>query len=155
VGGDARERARGVARSRALGIEARCHWLPPEPLESLGPLMSEAAILAAPRLRGINTPMKIFPFLHSGKPVLLTRLPTHTQLLDDRTAFLVEPDAPSVAAGLLRLVRDPDLRNRLGEAGVAFVEANHTYAAHRERLRAAYLSIAEVLAENSKLEASC
>ncbi len=152
VGGTPAERARGDARSREAGVAERCHWLPPEPLEHLAGLIAEATILAAPRLRGINTPMKVFPFLHSGKPVLLTRLPTHTQLLDDRVACLVDPTPEALGAGLLRLLGDPELREALGRAGVAFVERGHTYEAYRERIHAAYASIAGAIASGGNAE---
>ena len=54
-------------------------------------LLGEADVLVSPRLKGLNTPMKIYSYLDSGTAVLATRLRTHTQVLDDRTAYLVDP----------------------------------------------------------------
>ena len=53
-----------------LGIAERVHFTGPRPLEELGECLAEADILAAPRIRGINTPMKVFSYLHSGRPVV-------------------------------------------------------------------------------------
>ena len=50
-------------------------------------------MLVSPRLKGLNTPMKIYSYLDSGSAVLATRLRTHTQVLDDRLAYLVDPGA--------------------------------------------------------------
>lgn len=138
IGGTPAEIRRFESRSEALGVRSDTRWLPPRPLEALGDLLVEADILAAPRLRGINTPMKVFPYLHSGTPVLLTRLPTHTQLLDETVAMLAEPTPDAFAEALGALIDDDHLRARIGEAGRRFVEANHTYDAHRTRLHRAY-----------------
>ena len=57
----------------ALCISDHVHFLGPIPLEKLDHYLADADILVAPRITGVNTPMKIFPYMHSGKPVLLTR----------------------------------------------------------------------------------
>ncbi len=75
-------------QAESLGIADRVHFLGRWPAEKLDELLAEADILTAPRIRGINTPQKIFPYMHSGRPVLLTDLPTHTQLLDGSVACL-------------------------------------------------------------------
>ena len=39
-------------------------------------------VLVSPRSRGTNTPLKIYQYLRSGKPIVATRLLTHTQVLE-------------------------------------------------------------------------
>jgi glycosyltransferase involved in cell wall biosynthesis len=82
--------------------------------------------------------MKIFPYLHSGRPVLATDLRTHNQILTSNEAYLAPADPEGFAKGMLDLANDPSLRERLGRQGRAFVEQNHTYDAHRSRLNKAY-----------------
>lgn len=125
-------------RARRLGIESRTHFLGPWPNNRIGEMLAEARILSAPRIRGINTPMKIFPYLHSGKPLLATDLPTHSQLLDSSTAMLAPPEPEPFSAAILRLEKDPDLRASLGRNGRALVEANHTFQAHQQRVNHLY-----------------
>ena len=60
----------------------------------------------SPRLKGLNTPMKIYSYLDSGSAVLATRLRTHTQVLDDELAYLVEPEPAALGRGLAALLRD-------------------------------------------------
>lgn len=125
-------------KARELGIDRRCFLLGPRPYDELDSYLAEADVLACPRICGINTPMKVFAYLHSGKPVLATDLPTHNQVLTSAEAFLAPAEPAGFAAGMVRLARDPALRERLGRAGRAFVEKGHTFAAHRLRLMEAY-----------------
>jgi glycosyltransferase involved in cell wall biosynthesis len=125
-------------RAEDLGIQERAFFLGPKPFSRLDEYLCEADILVAPRLRGINTPMKIFPYMHSGRAVLLTNLPTHTQLVSSEQAYLADPTAAGFAAAINRLAGDRELRERLGRNGYAFVESNHTYDAHKRRVMEAY-----------------
>lgn len=138
VGGSAESIDRYRTEADRLGVAGRTFFLGPRPFEELGDYLASADVLVCPRTRGINTPMKIFPYLHSGKPVLATDLRTHNQILTDEEAYLAPAEPPDFAEGMLELARDPALRERLGRAGRAFVERNHTFEAHRERLNDAY-----------------
>ena len=65
--------------------------------------------------------------------MLATRLRTHTQVLDDRTAYLVDPDpAPSATASPL-CSATRSLRERLASQAKAYVQREFTpEAAHRK-----------------------
>ena len=96
----------------------------------------------------MNTPMKIFPYLHSGRPLLATRLPTHTQLLDDSHAMLADPDPAAFADAWVRLIEDRALAARLGAAGRQLVLDAHLYHHHRERVWALYALVEQAVAES-------
>jgi glycosyltransferase involved in cell wall biosynthesis len=100
--------------------------------------LAEADILVAPRIKGVNTPMKIFPYMHSGKAVLVTDLITHNQLLTDEEVCLAEAVPPVFGRALAKLAQDRSLRERLGEAGRRFVERNHVFEAHQRRVDELY-----------------
>ena len=125
-------------KSKNLGIENRTHFLGPKPFDKLDQYLAEADILACPRIRGVNTPMKIFPYLHSGKPVLATDLYTHNQLLTKKEAYLASADPEGFSEGMIALSEDENLRQQIGKSGREFVEKNHTYPAHQKRLNGAY-----------------
>ena len=96
-------------------------------------LLRQAQVLVSPRIAGLNTPMKIYSYLDSGTAVLATRLPTHTQILDDQTAYLVSPDPKSMGRGLADLLCDEALRERLAARAKDFVQEEFTpEAAHRK-----------------------
>lgn len=121
-----------------LGLDGHAHFIGRWPVDKLGELLGQADVLVAPRTRGINTPQKIFPYMHSGKAVLLTDLPTHTQIVDDTVCMLGQPTPAGFANAIDRLASDAELRARLGAAGRAFVERDHVYEAHRRRVDRLY-----------------
>jgi len=74
-----------------------------------------ADILLTSRSMGTNVPLKLYSYMKSGKPIVATRIYSHTQLLDDETAVLADPEGAAFAAGIERLVADRGLRRRLAE----------------------------------------
>jgi glycosyltransferase involved in cell wall biosynthesis len=133
VGGLKEDIARYGRHASQLGIASRVHFLGQRPISALDELFRRADVLVSPRLKGLNTPMKIYSYLDSGTAVLATRLRTHTQVLDDRTAYLVEPDPEALGDGLAELLTDPVLRERLASQAKAYVQQEFTpEAAHRK-----------------------
>jgi glycosyltransferase involved in cell wall biosynthesis len=133
VGGLEEDIAHYGRRATQLGISTRVHFLGPKPISELERLFRRADVLVSPRLKGLNTPMKIYSYLDSGTAVLATRLKTHTQVLDDRTAYLVEPDPEALGDGLVELLSDPVLREKLASQAKAYVQREFTpEAAHRK-----------------------
>ncbi|MFO7655402.1 MAG: glycosyltransferase family 4 protein [Candidatus Krumholzibacteriia bacterium] len=133
------ERYRRLASQLGIGHEVR--FLGPRPLEDLGAYLAQADVVVSPRTRGNNTPMKVYSYLASGKPLLATKIDSHTQVLDDEVACLVTPDADGVATGIARLAGSPDLRARLGEAGARRAAERHTWPVFRRTLADAYAGI--------------
>ena len=107
IGGNDEDILRYRAKAEDMGIGEVTHFLGPRPLSSLGAYLRTADILVSPRLKGVNTPMKVYSYLDSGQPVLATALSTHTQVIGDDIAMLVEPTPKGVAQGLLKLIEDP------------------------------------------------
>jgi len=138
IGGNEAHIAQYREKASRLGITHRTFFFGPRPFEHLGDYLAGSDVLVCPRIKGINTPMKIFPYLHSGQPVLATDLRTHNQILTSEEAYLAPAHPEGFAEGMLALANDPSLRARLGQQGRAFVEQNHTYDAHRGRLNSAY-----------------
>ena len=138
VGGLEEDIAYYGRRATQLGISTRVHFLGPKPISALDGLFRRADVLVSPRLKGLNTPMKIYSYLDSGTAVLATRLRTHTQVLDDRTAYLVEPDPEALGDGLVELLSDPVLRERLASHAKAYVQQEFTPEAAHRKLRSFY-----------------
>jgi len=57
--------------------------------------------------------MKIYSYLDAGRPLVATRLATHTQVLNDAVALLAEPTPEAMANALIRLLEDKSLADRL------------------------------------------
>jgi glycosyltransferase involved in cell wall biosynthesis len=138
VGGpaEAAERFRAIAARR--GLDGRLRFVGPRPMAQLNNLLAQADILLSPRTQGRNTPLKLYSYMDSRRAILATRLSTHTQVLDDSTALLVEADAGEFARGLLRLVADEKLRRRLAEAAKRRVARRYSLTSFNARVRDIY-----------------
>ncbi|HET7313788.1 glycosyltransferase family 4 protein [Salinisphaera sp.] len=123
-------------KAGTLGIADHVTFAGPKPVAELGMHLRSATIAASPRIQGRNTPMKVYSYLDSGRPLLATRLPTHTQVLDDEIAMLVDPNPEDVARGLRALLADSELRARIATAARSRVAAEFTPAAYRRKLNA-------------------
>ena len=123
-------------RAEGLGIAEQVSLMGPRPVERIGQYLAQATVVCSPRTKGRNTPMKVYSYLDSGRPLLATRLPTHTQVLDDGIAMLVEPEPADMARGIHTLFADPALRARLAAAARERVQAEFSPAAYRRKLAA-------------------
>ena len=94
-------------------------------------------VLVSPRSRGTNTPLKIYQYLRSGKPIVATRLLTHTQVLSDETAILTEPLPSAFAAGIVAALNDPQRAEALGRRAQHLAETKYSYDAYLEKTREA------------------
>jgi glycosyltransferase involved in cell wall biosynthesis len=141
VGGRKDDIERYGRRASALGIGQAVHFLGPKPVSELGDLLREADVLVSPRLKGTNTPMKIYSYLDSGTAVLATRLRTHTQVLDERTAYLVDPEPVALGTGLAKLLQDDSLREGLAARAKDHVRREFTPEAAARKLADFYSTI--------------
>jgi glycosyltransferase involved in cell wall biosynthesis len=141
IGGAPDEVARIRSLVRKLHLEERVYLLGPRPLAQLTGFLEQADILVSPRLRGSNTPMKVYSYMNSGTSILATRIASHTQVLDDDCAFLVEPNAQALAKGLAALAADAALRTRLGAAARRLAVERYSLEAFRRKVCAAYQTL--------------
>lgn len=97
-----------------------------------------ADVLLSPRVKGTNTPLKIYTYLKTGKPVVATDLPTHTQVLNGEIAILAKPEKMAYSEGILLLLKEKGLRERLGGRGKDFVEKNFNREMFDKKIASAY-----------------
>lgn len=146
MGGEPGEIERLQVRAADLGAADRCFFSGKRPPSELPVFLALADVLASPRVKGENTPFKIYTYLASGKPLVATRIPTHTQLLDETTAFLVEPGPEGLAAGIRSALEDPDEARARAERGYALVERDYSKERYREKVARAYAEIERLVA---------
>jgi glycosyltransferase involved in cell wall biosynthesis len=150
IGGDGESLAHYRRRAGELGIAESVVFLGPRPVECLGAYLRRATVLVSPRIHGENTPMKVYSYLDSGRPVLATRLPTHTQVLTDDVARLVEPEPEPMGRALAELLRDPGLRECLAAAARDLTQREFTPQAFEGKLLRFYDSIEERIREERR-----
>ena len=107
VGGDPEQVEAARRAAAAAGIGEATIFTGQRPAEEIPAFLDAASVLVSPRSSGTNTPLKIYQYLRSGRPIVATRLRTHTQVLDDEVAILVDPTAEKLAGGIVRAFTDP------------------------------------------------
>ncbi len=145
IGGSDMDIKRYKDKSNDLNIENKVHFIGWRPISQLNFYLEQSDIVVSPRIEGQNTPMKIYSYLDSGKPLLATRLPTHTQVLDDNIAYLVEPEPVDFANGLATLLKDKLLRRKLAQKAKERVQKEFSYEAFQRKLLTFYSSLQESL----------
>jgi glycosyltransferase involved in cell wall biosynthesis len=110
------------------------------PAEALA-YLEAADIAVSPRRDGTSIPLKIYTYLQSGKPLVVTNSLAHTQVLSADTAILVDPTPEALAAGILRLAVDPALGQALGARARALALEKFSAADHLEKLADLYQSL--------------
>lgn len=86
-----------------------------------------ADVLVSPRIEGNNTPLKIYSYLRSGKPIIATNLLTHTQVLSSEVAVLTEPTPKAFAEGIIAVLKDSRIRSTLSENAKKLAEEKYSY----------------------------
>jgi glycosyltransferase involved in cell wall biosynthesis len=115
VGGESAQVAAAAEVARTHGA-GNVVFTGQQPAREIPAFVQAAAILASPRIRGTNTPLKIYSYLRSGTPIVATNLLTHTQVLSADVARLAAPEAAPFAAAIGGLLDDAESRRGLAAA---------------------------------------
>jgi glycosyltransferase involved in cell wall biosynthesis len=129
------EQARAEAGAR--GLANHVIFAGQRAAEEIPEYLAAADLLVSPRSQGTNTPLKIYQYLRSGRPIVATRLLTHTQVLDDDVAVLTDASAQGFAEGILRAVADPAGARELGVRAKRLADTKYSYEAYLNRTRQA------------------
>lgn len=98
----------------------------------LAPYQLQVAASSGGDIAAFLSPMKLFEYLASGRPILASQLPVLREILNDENATLLPgKDADAWAAALQSLAADPGARERLGAA------ARHSAQGYSWQARAA------------------
>jgi glycosyltransferase involved in cell wall biosynthesis len=129
IGGDGPERARILERASQLGIADRVHLLGKVSTDEVPRLMCEADVFVLPSVpesSGYNETLGVvlLEALASGTPCVASRTGGIPDAVEDGVdGYLVTPgDSNELATCIIRLLRDEDLRERMGQAGRQKVE---------------------------------
>jgi glycosyltransferase involved in cell wall biosynthesis len=138
IGGTAAQVKSYQGYADRLGLAASVSLMGSQPVSHLAGFLAQADVLVSAQLQEINTPMKIYSYLASGKAILATDISAHRAVVSENCAVLADPNPEAFAAALTRLLLDPHMRRRLGEAGLRLVSDRYDYSNFRQTLWAAY-----------------
>ncbi len=143
-----------LRRDAGLGEDAarKIVFLGRMPPEEIPDYLAAADVLVSPRLGGANTPLKLLDYLKAGRAIVATDVPANRYILDESVAILVPPTADGLAEGMLKALRDEELRRRLGRAGYDLIQKEYGFERYRERLGACY---EEVLSQRTRKRLRC
>ncbi len=103
-----------------------------------------ADVLVTPRIEGNNTPLKIYSYLRSAKPIVATKHMTHTQVLDESVAVLTECDPLSFSNGLLKILSDDKLKQSIVANAKNLAEKKYSYQAYIKKTHDIYEYLEQV-----------
>jgi glycosyltransferase involved in cell wall biosynthesis len=138
VGGEPVQVEAAKAKATAAGASMVMVFTGQQPAKEIPGFVQAADLLVSPRMRGTNTPLKIYSYLRSGKPIVATNLLTHTQVLTPAIARLVDPGAQPLADAMLQLIEQPAERARLAAAAAAVAQEKYSRQSYLLRTAQAY-----------------
>jgi glycosyltransferase involved in cell wall biosynthesis len=116
IGGDKNSIEQFRKRGLELGIEQNVILKEKVPVEQVNHYLDVAKVLVSPRKSGTNTPLKIYSYLRSGRPIVATNLITHTQVLNPEIAVLTDPEPESFAKGIIEALSNPEMTKMVERA---------------------------------------
>jgi glycosyltransferase involved in cell wall biosynthesis len=135
VGGAPAQVAQYRAVADALGLDGSVRFTGRVTPATARSLSRQATVLTSPRVKGTNTPLKIYEQLASGIPLVATRIHSHTQILDDDVCFLVEPTARAMADGILEAITDSNKREAVTCKALALYDSRYSRHVYKEKVR--------------------
>jgi glycosyltransferase involved in cell wall biosynthesis len=138
VGGEPHQIESLHRRAARCGVDGAVRLVGKRPVDQMPEFMAMASVLVSPRLEPHVTPLKIYAYMASGRPIVATDLPTHTDVLDLNSAILAPPSAEGLAEGIVRAFNEPARSVRLGLRARQLVEREHTYEAFKGQLAEVY-----------------
>ncbi len=135
MGGEPQQVETARARVAAAGIAASVLFTGQRPAGDVPAYLDAADVLVSPRSTGTNTPLKLYQYLRSGRPIVATRLLTHTQVLDDDTSILTPATPAGYARGIVDAVSDPARARAIGARAKAMADVKYSEAAYLAKTR--------------------
>jgi glycosyltransferase involved in cell wall biosynthesis len=117
------------------GIGQHCLFTGRVPKDLAKYYADHANIQLSPRISGTNTPLKIYEQLARGLPLVATNIFSHTQVLTDEVAFLVEPEPESIANGILTAMRSPEEGQRRAHNAQKLYEEKYSRRVYKEKMK--------------------
>lgn len=161
VGGgpdEQRERATLESQARSLAVADDVIFTGSRPAEEMPVFFALADVFASPRMSGTNTPLKIYSYLQATKPLVATRILSHTYALNDEVAFLAAPEAHQFASALRTALsseaEDVAQQGQRAQAGRALVESRFSRTIFLQRLSELYRGAEQRFMETHRVKSS-
>lgn len=141
VGGNVDQIEHYQEQVRQYGLEQNVQFCGSVSPEKAMAFLEIAALLVSPRIEGMSIPLKIYSYLLSGKPCVATRMPAHTQVLNDEIAWLVEPTKEAFAEGILRALEEQERSSRMGKQAQRYAREKYNFHDYVAKVHRIYQAI--------------
>ena len=136
--GSGEERSELEALVNALGVNDSVIFAGNGPLEDMGSFMALSDVLVSPRSEGENTPLKLYSYMAAKRPIVATRILSHTQVLSDKNAFLGEASPEGLAEAIALSLQDAVTANKKAELAYELVRTRYSRESFETKLLALY-----------------
>jgi glycosyltransferase involved in cell wall biosynthesis len=117
------------------GVGMACHFTGRVPQAQAKHYANHATVQISSRVSGTNTPLKVYEQLSRGVPIVATNIYSHTQVLDDSVAFLVEPTPDDMAQGILRALQHPEEAQQKARNAQELYETRYSRRVYTEKMK--------------------
>lgn len=148
VGGNQDEISRLRSEAKSLGVVHKLLFLGKRPPGEIPSLLRAADVLVSPRRGGINPPAKIYSYMQSGRPSVLTDIPAHTTIVGADAAVLTPVDPRGISDGIVWALTHPvEAEAKASRARELAME--YTPELQTRRILDAYDRVSEMCAERA------
>jgi glycosyltransferase involved in cell wall biosynthesis len=135
VGGTPQQVDEYCSLADRCGIGQHCHFTG-RVVQSLAKYYSNHAdVQISSRVSGTNTPLKVYEQLERGIPIVATDIYSHTQVLNNEVAFLVEPTHEGMAQGIIQALTNHEEAQRRAENARTLYETRYSRRVYKEKMR--------------------
>ena len=124
-----------------LGLDKQVTFLGKIDPDELPDYLGASDILLAPRHSGVNTPLKILDYFKAGRAIIATDVASNRLILNEATALFADARADAYGDRIIELVKDTELRIRIGENGHRLYQEKYNFYAFKTLLENAYKTI--------------
>lgn len=142
VGGTPRQVERYRALAAREGVADHCRFTGTLPKCVVEDLIRLAEVLVSPRLAGTSTPLKIYEQMASGRPLVATDVPAHSEVLGEDTCCLVPPTVEGLARGMTTILEDPELGRRLAARAEGLYHERYSRSSYGRKMRQLFDALA-------------
>ena len=139
IAGEGPARSALESQAEILGVTDRVQFVGLAEREAIPELLQTFDIAVQPRAVSYASPLKLFEYLACGRAIVAPDQANIREILNDgETALLFDPENPGAMwQAIRRLLVDPQLREKLGHAARAVLEArDYTWQGNASRIAA-------------------
>jgi glycosyltransferase involved in cell wall biosynthesis len=141
VGGESLEIEELRRQAEKLSVAEAIVFAGRRPPELMPEVMGLASVLLSPRVEPNVTPLKIYSYMASGRPIVATDLPTHNTVVEKDCAVLVPPTAEGLARGISIVLSAPELGVRLGARARDRVLEHYSFDIFKKKMLEVYATL--------------